>query len=76
MRELPRLCLVNAYGRELETSELNLHPFEQTQIANLCPADAEEAQTLIPSLRAKPEGLDSAALDELLAQVRQHQIFS
>eukprot|EP00036_Acanthoecidae_sp_10tr_P019649 CAMPEP_0206307048 /NCGR_PEP_ID=MMETSP0106_2-20121207/11124_1 /ASSEMBLY_ACC=CAM_ASM_000206 /TAXON_ID=81532 /ORGANISM="Acanthoeca-like sp., Strain 10tr" /LENGTH=719 /DNA_ID=CAMNT_0053738007 /DNA_START=69 /DNA_END=2228 /DNA_ORIENTATION=- len=40
--------------------ESGLHPFEQAALANLCPADAEEAIALLPSLASElPRGKDS-----------------
>lgn len=41
----------------------NLDPFEMACLANLCPADAEEAKTIIPSLKHK---IDDSSLNQLL----------
>lgn len=37
-----------------------LHPFEQAALANLCPADAEEAAALLPRCVHSPSDLTSA----------------
>eukprot|EP00035_Acanthoeca_spectabilis_P034822 m.31088 g.31088 ORF g.31088 m.31088 type:complete len:163 (+) comp6886_c0_seq1:1491-1979(+) len=42
------LAKVQAVRAVLQDS--GLHPFEQAALANLCPADAEEAAALLPSL--------------------------
>ncbi|KAL9643990.1 hypothetical protein ABK040_005458 [Willaertia magna] len=43
---LARVTLMNQSGEKKK-----LHPFQIAQLANLLPGDAEEAQTLIPSLQ-------------------------
>jgi DNA-directed RNA polymerase subunit F len=48
-----------------------LHSFEAAQIANLCPETAEEARTLIPSLRGQDEHQLQALLDDL-AKLRKY----
>lgn len=44
-------------------------PHGSSQLGNLCPDDAEEAKTLIPSLRMPDRNLDNGSLSELLAQI-------
>jgi DNA-directed RNA polymerase II subunit RPB4 len=47
-----------------------LDSFEAAQLTTLCPGDADEAKTLIPSLVGK---IDDAGLQELLVQINQHR---
>lgn len=53
---------------------LNQHPdlesFERSQLTTLCPGDADEAKTLIPSLASK---IDDGVLNDLLAQINAHR---
>eukprot|EP00871_Galdieria_phlegrea_P005556 jgi/Galph1/6000/GphlegSOOS_G4703.1 len=49
--------------RNLLQRHHELHPFEVASLANLCPADAEEAKTIIPSLKDK---IDDSSLNQLL----------
>ncbi|KAJ3504132.1 hypothetical protein NLJ89_g8099 [Agrocybe chaxingu] len=51
--------------RETLRREPNLTQFETAQIANLCPADAEEAKSIIPSLVKIDDDRLQALLDEI-----------
>jgi len=51
--------------REALRREPNLTQFETAQIANLCPADAEEAKNCIPSLVKLDDDKLQALLDEI-----------
>ncbi|XP_003386979.1 PREDICTED: DNA-directed RNA polymerase II subunit RPB4-like [Amphimedon queenslandica] len=46
-----------------------LHKFEVACLANLAPADADEAKTLLPSLQGR---FDDLELNELLDDIRTH----
>ena len=54
--------------RDLEKHP-GLDPFEVAQLGNLCPKDAQEAKTLIPSLNMPHRDFDNSALSELLEQL-------
>lgn len=53
--------------RDLET--FGLEPFEVAQLGNLCPGDAHEAKTLVPSLDMPGRQIDNTRLNELLEQL-------
>ncbi|CAE6511918.1 unnamed protein product [Rhizoctonia solani] len=53
--------------REVLRREPNLTQFETAQIANLCPADVEEARNIIPSLVKVDEDRLQTLLDEVQA---------
>jgi len=53
--------------REILRREPELTQFETAQIANLCPADAEEAKSIIPSLVKIEDERLQALLDEIQA---------
>jgi DNA-directed RNA polymerase II subunit RPB4 len=53
--------------REILRREPELTQFETAQIANLCPADAEEAKSIIPSLVKIEDDRLQALLDEIQA---------
>ena len=42
-----------------------LKPFELVQLANLCPTDADQAKTLIPSLQNRDDDQLQVMLNEL-----------
>ncbi|XP_064384228.1 DNA-directed RNA polymerase II subunit Rpb4-like [Halichondria panicea] len=46
-----------------------LHKFEIAALANLCPATAEEARTLLPSLEGR---FDELELGEILSDIKTH----
>lgn len=52
-----------AARRLLGDLEVNLHPFETAQLASLMPETAEEAKTIIPSLKDK---IDDDVLNDAL----------
>ncbi|KAL5537123.1 RPB4 [Sanghuangporus sanghuang] len=58
--------------RETLRREKNLTQFETAQIANLCPADAEEAKSIIPSL-AKIDDVNLQALLDEIQTLRKFQ---
>ncbi len=49
-----------------------LHKFEVAQIANLCPENAEEAKSLIPSLENK---MDDDEMEEMLKDLHAKKTF-
>ncbi|KAG9079524.1 RNA polymerase B, partial [Ceratobasidium sp. UAMH 11750] len=53
--------------RETLRREPNLTQFETAQIANLCPADVDEARNIIPSLVKIDEDRLQTLLDEVQA---------
>jgi DNA-directed RNA polymerase II subunit RPB4 len=53
-------------------SRKQLHKFEQAALANLCPENADEAKSLIPSLEGR---LDDSDLQELLEDLQTHKSF-
>eukprot|EP00037_Helgoeca_nana_P006897 m.63086 g.63086 ORF g.63086 m.63086 type:complete len:165 (-) comp17750_c0_seq1:311-805(-) len=76
------LAKVQAVRALLQDS--GLHPFEQAALANLCPADAEEAAALLPSLtkRLKRTGTNTGAtvpdeveLGELIENIQSFRNF-
>lgn len=48
------------------------HRFELVQLANLCPENAEEAKSLIPTLENK---IEDEELEELLKELRAKKTF-
>jgi DNA-directed RNA polymerase II subunit RPB4 len=48
------------------------HRFELVQLANLCPENAEEAKSLIPTLENK---IDEQELEDLLKELRAKKTF-
>lgn len=48
----------------------DLETFEKAQLTTLCPGDADEAKTLVPSLVGK---IDDGTLNELLGQINGHR---
>lgn len=67
---------VKSVRMDLENSNLGLAAFEVAQIGNLCPADAEEARALIPSLNRDGRHIDNGELDEVLKKVQSKMAFS
>ncbi|XP_062514310.1 DNA-directed RNA polymerase II subunit RPB4-like [Corticium candelabrum] len=49
-----------------------LHKFEQAALANLCPENADEAKSLIPSLEGR---FDDSELQDLLEDLQTHKSF-
>ena len=60
--------VVSQVRRDLEKHP-GLDPFEVAQLGNLCPQDAQEARTLIPSLDMPGRDVDNAQLTEILEQL-------
>eukprot|EP00040_Diaphanoeca_grandis_P011372 m.58274 g.58274 ORF g.58274 m.58274 type:complete len:148 (-) comp22525_c0_seq1:423-866(-) len=52
-------------------TDTNLHAFEQAQLGNLCPQDAEEAKALIPSLGDR---IDTLELEEVIEKMQAYKI--
>jgi DNA-directed RNA polymerase II subunit RPB4 len=67
---LPSLLCVDCSFSLL--SRKQLHKFEQAALANLCPENADEAKSLIPSLEGR---LDDSDLQELLEDLQTHKSF-
>ncbi|KAH9821777.1 HRDC-like protein [Melampsora americana] len=52
-------------ARQILSKDQTLKPFELAQLASLCPEEAEEAKSLIPSLAAKDDDALQAILNEI-----------
>eukprot|EP00054_Salpingoeca_dolichothecata_P003143 m.25544 g.25544 ORF g.25544 m.25544 type:complete len:140 (+) comp13579_c1_seq2:43-462(+) len=50
-----------------------LHSFEQAALANLCPENADEAKTLIPSLKDRIDDEELAEILQDIQSFRNHQ---
>jgi len=68
------MALITPLRRRRELERLPIMEFEVAQLGNLCPEDADEAKSLVPSvalpnLDGEPRSIDSAALTEVLQQI-------
>lgn len=52
-------------ARQILIKDTTLKPFELAQLASLCPEEAEEAKSLVPSLAAKDDDALQALLNEI-----------
>ncbi|KAG0148542.1 hypothetical protein CROQUDRAFT_654842 [Cronartium quercuum f. sp. fusiforme G11] len=52
-------------ARQILSKDQTLRPFELAQLASLCPEEAEEAKSLIPSLANKDDDALQAILNEI-----------
>jgi len=59
-----------------ELEKRDYHDFERVQLGNLCPDDAEEAKTLIPSLRMPERNIESGTLTDTLNQIAKHRLLN
>lgn len=59
-------------GMAMANSSMGLHKFEAALLANLCPQQAVEAKTLIPSLDSK---LDDDECQKILDEIQTYRSF-
>ena len=67
MKDTRRFININRFISSSILHQRKLHKFEIAALANLCPETAEEAKTLIPSLKNK---IDDDELQKILEDIQ------